>query len=86
MVRSPTSIMVTDNTSSGVTVQWKFVEAFDDITKETCVVMYGNVSGPLDSRSSEVTADDGRQSYSIPLNSLDPATDYNYVIHCWNGV
>ena len=81
---SPTSITVTDTTSSGVTVQWKFVGPVDSMHKETCVVMYGTTSGPLDNRSSEVTAGDGRQSYSIQLNSLDPATDYNYVIHCWN--
>ena len=31
-----------------------------------------------------MTADGGHQTYSLPLNSLAPGTDYKYVIHCWN--
>ena len=31
-----------------------------------------------------MTADGGHQTYSMPLYSLAPATDYKYVIHCWN--
>ena len=84
-MRSPTSISVTDTSSSGVTVQWMFLGPFSVTLKETCIVMFGETSGSLDSRSSAVTADDGRLTYSGPLNSLTPGTDYKYVIHCWNG-
>ena len=31
-----------------------------------------------------MTADGGRLTYSVPLNSLAPGTDYKYVIQCWN--
>ena len=61
-----------------------FLEPFSVTLKVTCIVMFGETSGSLDSRSSAVTADGGRQTYSIPLNSLAPGTDYKYVIHCWN--
>ena len=83
-MRSPTSISVTDTSSSAGTVQWMFLEPFNATHKETCIVMFGETSGSLDSRSSTVTADGGRQTYSVPLNSLAPGTDYKYVIHCWN--
>ena len=84
-MRPPTSISVTDTSSSGVTVQWMFLEPFNVTHKETCIVMFGETSGSLDIRTSAVTADGGRQtSYSVPLNSLVPGTDYKYVIHCWN--
>ena len=83
-MRSPTFISVTDTSSSGVTVQWIFLGPFNVTHKETCIVMFGVTSGSLDSRSSAVTADGGRQTYSILLNSLAPGTDYKYVIHCWN--
>ena len=82
MVRSPTSIMVTDTSSSGVTVQWMFLEPFNVTQKETCVVMYGTTSGSQDS-STAVTVD-GHQTYSVSLNLLATATDYSYVIRCWN--
>ena len=84
-MRSPTSISVTDTSSSAVTVQWMFLEPLSVTHKETCIVMFGETSGSLDSRSSAVTADGGRQTYSVPLNSLAPGTDYTYVIHCWNS-
>ena len=83
-MRSPTSISVTDTSSSAVTVQWMFLEPFNATHKETFIVMFGVTSGSLDSRSSAVTADGGRLIYSVPLNSLAPGTDYKYVIHCWN--
>ena len=83
-MHSPTSISVADTSSSGVTVQWMFLEPFSVTHKETCIVMFGETSGSLDSRSSAVTADGGRQTCSVPLNSLAPGTDYKYVIHCWN--
>ena len=85
-MRSPTSIMVSDTLSSAVTVQWMFQGAFSVTQKETCIVMFGVTSGSLDSRSSVVTADGGRLTYSIPLNSLAPRTDYKYFIRCWNKI
>ena len=83
-MRSPTSISVTDTSSSGVTVQWMFLGPFSVTHKETCIVMFGETLGSQDSRSSAVTADGGRQTFSVTLNSLAPGTDYKYVIHCWN--
>ena len=83
-MRSPTSISVADTSSSAVTVQWMFLEPFNAAQKENCIVMFGETSGSLDSRSSVVTANGGRLTSSVPLNSLAPATDYKYVIHCWN--
>ena len=83
-MRPPTSISVTDTSSSAMTVQWMFLGPFSFTHKETCIVMFGETLGSQDSRSSAVTADAGRQTYSIPLNPLAPATDYKYVIHCWN--
>ena len=83
-MRSPTSISVADTSSSAVTVQWMFLEPFSVTHKETCIVMFGETSGSLDSRSSVVTAEGGHLTYSGPLNSLTPGTDYKYVIHCWN--
>ena len=83
-MRSPTSISVTDASSSAVTVQWMFLEPFSVTQKETCIVMFGETSGSLDSRSSVLNVDDGRQTFSVRLNSLAPETDYKYVIHCWN--
>ena len=82
-MRSPTSISVTDTSSSAVTIQWMFLEPFSVTRKETCIVMFGVTSASL-GRSSAVTADDEQQTYSVPLNSLAPGTDYKYVIHCWN--
>ena len=83
-MRPPTSISVADTSSSAVTVQWMFLGPFSVTLKETCIVMFGGTSGSLDSKSSAVTADDGHLTYSGPLNSLTPGTDYKYVIHCWN--
>ena len=83
-MRSPTSISVTDTSSSTVTVQWMFLGHFSAAQRETCIVMFGVTSGSLDTRSLAVTADDGRLTYSLSLNSLAPGTDYKYVIHCWN--
>ena len=57
---------------------------FSVTQNETCIVMFGVTSGSLDKRSSAVTADGGHQTYSMPLYSLAPVTDYKYVIHCWN--
>ena len=81
---SPTSISVTDTSSSAVSVQWMFLGPFSVTHKETCIVMFGETSGSLDSKSSAVTADGGSLAFSVPLNSLAPGTDYKYVIHCWN--
>ena len=81
---SPTSISVTDTSSSAVTVQWLFQGPFSVTQKETCIVMFGVTSRLLDSRSSVVTPDGGHHTYSVPLNSLVPGTDYKYIIHCWN--
>ena len=83
-MRSPNSISVTDTSSSAVSVQWMFLEPISVTHKETCIVMFGETSGSLDSRSPAVTADGGRLTFSVPLNSLVPGTDYKYVIHCWN--
>ena len=83
-MRSPTSISVTDTSSSAVSVQWMFLEPFSVTQRETCIVMFGKTLGSLDSRTSAVTADSGRQAYSVTLNSLVPGTDYKYVIQCWN--
>ena len=83
-MRSPTSISITDTSSSAVTAQWLFLEPFSVTLKETCIVMFGVTSRSLDSSSSVVTADGGRLTYSVTLNSLAPGTDYKYVIHCWN--
>ena len=84
-VRSPTSITVSDTSSAAVTLQWMFLGPFNAAQNENCIVMFGETSGSLDSRSSVVTADGGRLTYSVPLNSLTPGTDYKYVIHCWNN-
>ena len=83
-MRSPNSIAVTDTSSSAVTVQWMFLGPFRVKEKEACIVMFGETSGSLDSMSSAVTADGGHHTFSVSLNSLAPATDYKYVIHCWN--
>ena len=83
-MHSPTSISVTDASSSAVTVQWMFLGPFNVTQKETCTVMFGVTSGSLDRKSSVVTADGGHQTYSVPLYSLATGTDYKYVIHCWN--
>ena len=83
-MRSPNSIAVTDTSSSAVTVQWMFLGPFSVTHKETCIVMFGETSGSLDSSSSVVTSDGGHLTFSLPLNSLAPGTDYKYVIHCWN--
>ena len=83
-MRSPTSISVTDTSSSAVTVQWMFLGPLSVTLKETCIVMFGETSGSLDSKSSVLNVDDGHQTFSVRLNSLAPGTDYKYVIHCWN--
>ena len=83
-MHSPTSISVNDTSSSAVTVQWMFLGPFSVTQKETCIVMFGETSASLDRRSYAVTADGGPQTFSVPLNSLAPGTDYKYVIHCWN--
>ena len=83
-VRSPTSISVTDTSSSGVTVQWMFLGPFSVTLKETCIAMFGVISASLDSQSSVVTADDRHRTFSVPLSSLAPGTDYKYVFRCWN--
>ena len=63
-MRSPTSISVTDTSSSGVTVQWMFLGPFSVTDKETCIVMFGKNSGSLDGRSSAVASDGGRLTFS----------------------
>ena len=61
-----------------------FLELFNAAQQESCGVVCQTPSGSLDDCSSAVTTDDGHQTFSVPLNSLAPRTDYKYVIHCWN--
>ena len=74
-VRPPTSIMATAITSSEVTIGWMFVEPFNPSLQETFRVFYGSNLRPLAVVSSEVTAVDGLQDYSITLILLSAATD-----------
>ena len=76
--------MATAITSSEVTIRWMFVEPFNPSLQETCRVFYGSNLRPLAVVSSEVTAVDGLQDYSITLTLLTAATDYVYVIECGN--
>ena len=84
MLRPPTSIMASPITSSEVTIRWMFVEPFNPSLQETCRVFYGSNLRPLAVVSSEVTAVDGLQDYSITLTLLTAATHYVYVIECRN--
>ena len=78
--RIPESVEISSITPTSATVQFTLTDPFDVTRPEGFVVMYGLISGQLNSNSSVITATSSSQTYSITLTSLQIGTQYFYRI------
>ena len=76
--RIPESVQIRYITPISATVQFTLTDPFDATRPEGFVVMYGLISGQLNSNSSVITATSSSQTYSITLTSLQIGTQYFY--------
>ena len=82
--RIPESVEISSITPTSATVQFTLTDPFDVTRPEGFVVMYGLISGQLNSNSSVTTAISSSQTYSIPLTSLQIGTQYFYRVIATN--
>ena len=84
--RIPESVEINSITPTSATVQFTLTDPFEVTRPERFVVMYGLISGQLNSSSSVVTAaaTPGPQAYTIPLTSLQIGTQYFYRVVATN--
>ena len=75
---------MTSITSSSATVQWMLTDPYISSRPETFTVLYGNSPGQLNFTTPEITANPTSQTYSAQLNSLQPGTEYFYIIETRN--
>ena len=83
-VRTPDRVQISSITPTSATVQFTLTDPFDVTRPEGFVVMYGLISGQLNSNSSVITATSSSQTYSITLTSLQSGTQYFYRIIATN--
>ena len=77
----PESVEISSITPTSATVQFTLTDPFDvPRAPEGFVVMYGLISGQLNSNSSVITATSSSQTYSITLTSLQIGTQYFYSV------
>ena len=82
--RIPESVQIRYIIPTSVTVQFSLTDPFDATRPEGFVVMYGLISGQLNSNSSVITATSSSQTYSITLTSLQIGTRYFYRVIATN--
>ena len=82
--RIPESAEISSITPTSATVQFTLTDPFDVTRHERFVVMYGLISGQLNSNSSVITATSSSQTYSITLTSLQIGTQYFYRVIATN--
>ena len=82
--RIPESVEISSITPTSATVQFTLTDPFDVTHPEGFVVMYGLISGQLNSNSSVITATSSSQTYSITLTSLQIGTQYFYRVIATN--
>ena len=82
--RIPESVEISSITPTSATVQFTLTDPFDVTRPEGFVVMYGLISGQLNSNSSVITATSSSQTYSITLTSLQSGTQYFYRVIATN--
>ena len=80
----PESVEISSITPISATVQFILTDPFDVTRPEEFVVMYGLISGQLNSNSSVITATSSSQTYSITLTSLQIGTQYFYRVIATN--
>ena len=80
----PESVEISFITPTSATVQFILTDPFDVTRPEEFVVMYGLISGQLNSSSSVITATSSSQIYSITLTSLQIGTQYFYSVASTN--
>ena len=80
----PESVEISSITPTSATVQFILTDPFDVNRPEEFVVMYGLISGQLNSSSSVITATSSSQIYSITLTSLQIGTQYFYSVASTN--
>ena len=83
-IRIPESVEISSITPTSATVQFTLTDPFDVTRPEGFVVMYGLISGQLNSNSSVITATSSSQTYSITLSSLQTGTQYFYRVIATN--
>ena len=83
-VRIPESVEISSITPTSATVQFTLTDPFVVTRPEGFVVMYGLISGQLNSNSSVITATSSSQTYSITLTSLQSGTQYFYRVIATN--
>ena len=71
-------------TPTSAIVQFTLTDPFVATHPEVFVVMYGLISGQLNSNSSVITATSSSQTYSITLTSLQIGTQYFYRVIATN--
>ena len=76
----PESVEISSITPTSATVQFTLTDPFDVTHPEGFVVMYGHISGQLNSNSSVITATSSSQTHSITLTSLQIGTQYFYSV------
>ena len=82
--RIPESVEISSITPTSATVQFTLTDPFNVTRPEGFVVMYGLISGQLNSNSSVITATSSSQTYSITLTSLQIGTQYFYRVIATN--
>ena len=82
--RIPESVEISSITPTSATVQFTLTDPFVVTRPEGFVVMYGLISGQLNSNSSVITATSSSQTYSITLTSLQSGTQYFYRVIATN--
>ena len=82
--RIPESVEISSITPTSATVQFTLTDPFDVTRPEGFVVMYGLISGQLNSNSSVITATSSSQTFSITLTSLQIGTQYFYSVIATN--
>ena len=82
--RIPESVGISSITPTSATVWFTLTEPFDVTRPEEFVVMYGIISGQLNSNSLVITATSSSLTYSIILTSLQIGTQYFYRVIATN--
>lgn len=76
----PTNISVIVILSESATIQWILTDPFNPIHPDTFTVLYGDKLGYFNFSTREINAEQGKQTYTVQLTSLQPETQYFYKI------
>ena len=81
-LRNFSSTSVSHKSSVSALIAWSFHGDFNRVVPETCLLQY-RLNSTLLNSSNSITAD-GSNNYSIILNGLSPATNYEFKVHCFH--